>query len=215
MVKVKICGITNLGDAQAAVDLGADALGFNFYKKSPRYIEPSRAKPIIERIAPLISIVGIFVDEFSPDRILSIAHAIGIDSVQLHGSESPEYVRKLSDLRVIKAFRVDTKFDVRQLEMYTAGAYLLDTYDSHQAGGTGKTFHWDIAVAAKPYGRLILAGGISSENVYESVCQVRPYAIDVCSSVESEPGRKDVKKMSKLFREIWRAQIELARTATE
>ena len=215
MVKVKICGITNLADAQAAIDLGADALGFNFYKKSPRYIEPSRAKPIIEGIAPLIALVGIFVDEFSPDRILNIAHAIGIDSVQLHGSESPEYVKKLSELRVIKTFRVDANFDVRQLTTYTAGAYLLDTYDPNQAGGTGKTFNWDVAVTAKQYGRVILAGGINSENVYEAVHHVQPYAIDVCSSVESEPGKKDVKKMANLFREIRRAQIEFSKATNE
>src|SRR6476619_3060371 len=114
MARVKICGITNLEDAQQAISLGADALGFNFYKRSPRYLEPSKAKLIIKALPPLVSLVGIFVDEFSPDRILSIAHAIGIGSVQLHGSEAPEYVKRVSELRVIKAFRVADDFDLNQ-----------------------------------------------------------------------------------------------------
>jgi phosphoribosylanthranilate isomerase len=210
MVRVKICGITNLEDAKAAINLGADALGFNFYKRSPRYIEPTNAKPIIEALPPLVSLVGIFVDEFSPERILSIIHAIGLGSVQLHGSESPEYARKISELRLIKAFRVDENFDVAQLAAYRVGAYLLDAYDSKQVGGTGQIFNWDIAVAAKQHGRVILAGGLSPENVHDAILRVRPYAVDICSSIESEPGKKDPAKMATLFREINRARVTLA-----
>jgi phosphoribosylanthranilate isomerase len=209
MVRVKICGITNLEDATAAIDLGADALGFNFYKRSPRYVEPTNAKPIVEALPPLVSLVGIFVDEFSPERILSIIHAIGIGSVQLHGSESPDYARKISELRLIKAFRVDEKFAVGQLASYRVGAYLLDAYDPKQVGGTGQTFNWDIAVAAKKHGRVILAGGLSPENVYDAILHVRPYAVDICSSIESEPGKKDLAKMATLFREINRARVAL------
>jgi phosphoribosylanthranilate isomerase len=210
MVRVKICGITNLEDAQEAINLGADALGFNFYKRSSRYIEPAKAKPIIEALPPLISLVGIFVDEFSPERIRSIAHAIGLGTIQLHGSESPEYVKKISEVRIIKAFRVGENFDLTQLAAFRVGAYLLDAYDAKQLGGTGKTFNWDVAVQAKQHGRVILAGGLSSENVAEAVLQVRPYAVDVCSAIESEPGKKDFQKMEALFREVHRARVLLA-----
>jgi phosphoribosylanthranilate isomerase len=212
MVRVKICGITNLEDARAAIDLGADALGFNFYKRSPRYIEPAKAKPIVEALPPLVSLVGIFVDEFSPDRILKLARAIGIGSVQLHGAESPEYVKKLDELRTVKAFRVDDHFDISHLANYSVGAYLLDGYDATQLGGTGKTFNWDLAVEAKQHGRVILSGGLSAENVYDAILKVRPYAIDVCSGIESEPGRKDVKKMEALFRAVHQARSALTAT---
>ena len=202
MVKVKICGITNLEDARLAVDLGADALGFNFYKKSPRYIEPSKAKLIIEDLPPLVSTVGVFADEFSPERISNIAHAIGLNAVQLHGSESPEYVKKVDELRVIKAFRVDSHFDLTSLSLYSAGAYLLDAFDPERIGGTGKVFDWEIAVAAKSYGRIILAGGLKQENIVEAISRVRPYAVDICSGVESEPGKKDHQKMTALFKQV-------------
>jgi phosphoribosylanthranilate isomerase len=210
MVRVKICGITNLEDAREAINLGADALGFNFYKRSPRYIEPANAKPIIEALPPLISLVGIFADEFSPERIRSIAHAIGLGTIQLHGSESPEYVKKISEVRIIKVFRVNENFDVAQLAAYQVGAYLLDTYDAKQLGGTGKTFNWDVAVQAKQHGRVILSGGLSSDNVAEAILQVRPYAVDVCSAIESKSGKKDFQKMEALFREIHRARALLA-----
>ena len=210
MVRVKICGITNLEDAQEAINLGADALGFNFYKRSPRYIEPANAKPIIEALPPLISLVGIFADEFSPERIRSIAHAIGLGTIQLHGSEPPEYVKKISEVRIIKAFRVNEKFDAAHLAAYQVGAYLLDTYDAKQLGGTGKTFNWNVAVQAKQHGRVILAGGLSSDNVVEAILQVRPYAVDVCSAIESKPGKKDFQKMEALFREVHRARALLA-----
>ncbi len=210
MVKVKICGITNLQDAYDAIDLGADCLGFNFYRKSPRYIEPAKAKPIIEALPPLISLVGIFVDEYSPERLMTISHAVGISTVQLHGSESPEYVKKISGLRVIKAFRVDTAFDVKRFSEYSPSAYLLDAYDADQAGGTGKTFSWDIAVSGKAYGRVILAGGLNAENIYQAIRTVEPYAVDVCSGVEGQPGKKDIEKMKSLFNEIHRARLEFA-----
>jgi len=210
MVRVKICGITNLEDAREAISLGADALGFNFYKRSSRYIEPAMAKPIIEALPPLISLVGIFADEFSPERIRSVAHAIGLGTIQLHGSESAEYVRKISEVRIIKAFRVGEKFDLTQLTAFRVGAYLLDAYDAAQLGGTGKSFNWEIAVQAKQHGRVILAGGLSSENVVEAILQVRPYAVDVCSAVESKPGKKDPQKMAALFREVYRARALLA-----
>jgi phosphoribosylanthranilate isomerase len=210
MVRVKICGITNFEDARDAINLGADALGFNFYKRSPRYLEPAKAKPIIEALPPLISLVGIFADEFSPERIRTIAHAVGLGTIQLHGSESPEYIKKISEVRIIKAFRINETFAVSQLTAYQVGAYLLDAHDSKQLGGTGKTFDWDVAVQAKQYGRVILAGGLSPENIADAILRVRPYAVDVCSAIESEPGKKDFQKMEALFREIQRARSLLA-----
>jgi phosphoribosylanthranilate isomerase len=210
MARVKICGITNLEDAQQAISLGADALGFNFYKRSPRYLEPSKAKLIIEALPPLVSLVGIFVDEFSPDRILSIAHAIGIGSVQLHGSEAPEYVKRVSELRVIKAFGVVDDFDLNQMAAYSVGAYLLDGFDPKVMGGTGKTFDWSLAIQAKKMGRIILAGGLAASNIYDAITRVRPYAVDVCSGIESEPGKKDASKMEQLFSEIRRARTALS-----
>jgi len=215
MVKVKICGITDLQDALAAIDLGAHALGFNFYRKSPRYIEPTQAKSLVEALPPLISLVGIFVDEYSPDRVVNIAHGVGIDSVQLHGSESPEYVRKLAGFRVIKAFRVDEQFKIEQIANYPVHAFLLDGHRAGYLGGTGKTFDWDLALASKRYGRLILAGGLSSENIFEAVRRTNPYAVDVCSSIESQPGKKDLNKMKDLFGEVDRACRELTCSPAE
>jgi phosphoribosylanthranilate isomerase len=211
MVKIKVCGITNTEDARMAVALGADALGFNFYKKSPRYIEPAKAKSIIEVLPPFISLVAIFVDEYSPERVMRMAHAVGIGTVQLHGSEPPSYVKHLSELRLIKAFRVNEHFDPVELATYPASAFLLDAYDPGVFGGTGKSFSWDLAVEAKKYGRIILAGGLSAENVNEAICRVEPYAVDVCSGTEKEPGRKDQHKMEAFFDEVRRTYTELAR----
>ncbi len=213
MTKVKICGITNIQDAEAAIALGADALGFNFCKRSPRYIEPARAKVLVEALPPIVSLIGVFVDEFSPERVMRMAHAVGMGTAQLHGSESVEYIKHLSELRVIKAFRVDEKFEVRQLSRYSVNAFLLDAHQEGQLGGTGKTFNWKLAIDAKGYGRIILAGGLNQENIYEAIRMVQPYAIDICSGVESEPGKKDVKKLDALFREIQRAHQEMGSSA--
>jgi len=194
MARVKICGITNLEDAQQAISLGADALGFNFYKCSPRYLEPSKAKLIIEALPPLVSLVCIFVDEFSPDRILSIAHAIGIGSVQLHGSEAPEYVKRVSELRVIKAFRVVDDFDLNQMAAYSVGAYLLDGFDPKVRGGTGKTFDWTLIRNASRH--IVVAGGLDASNVAMAISTARPWGVDACSRLESAPGRKDHAKVA-------------------
>lgn len=206
MVKVKICGITNLEDALAAIGLGADALGFNFYKKSPRYIEPAAAKSIIAKLPPLVSLIGIFVNEFSPDRVMTTAHALGLGTVQLHGEETAAYINKIGDLRIIKAFRVDEAFNVGQLAGFPAHAFLLDAYDTKQQGGTGKTFNWEVARAAGKFGRIILAGGLTPANIQQAVVAARPYAIDICSGVESTPGKKDFKKMESLFNAVLEIQ---------
>jgi len=215
MVRVKICGITDLQDALAAIELGSHALGFNFYKKSSRYIEPTQAKSLVEALPPFVSLVGVFVDEYSPERVMKIAQAIGISSVQLHGSESPDYVKNLGGLQVIKSFRMGDQFDVQQMATYPINTFLLDGYVPGEFGGTGKTCDWEVALAAKKQGRIILAGGLSSENIFEAVCKVEPYAVDICSGVESRPGKKDLKKMQDLFRELDRAHRGLDRALVE
>ncbi len=212
MVRAKICGITNLEDARAAVELGADALGFNFYKKSSRYIEPGEARSLIESLPPLVSMVGVFVDECSPERVVAMAHAVGVGTVQLHGSENPEYARQISPVPVFKAFGVGQQFDLDRIAAFPVNTFLLDTGGGALKGGTGKTFDWEVAVAAKRLGRVILAGGLNPGNVFEAIFRVKPYGVDVCSGVEREPGRKDHRKMEALFDEIHRARMALRRT---
>jgi phosphoribosylanthranilate isomerase len=193
-VKVKICGITNLDDAMAAVDFGADALGFVFFKESPRYVPDSRAASIIKKLPSFLTTVGVFVNEQS-EHIENIVAMTGIDVVQLHGEESPEKCR--CTRRVIKAVRVDTLESLDPLISYReiVSAFLLDTFTSGLFGGTGKIFNWDIAVEAKQFGRIILAGGLTPDNVAGAVKRVRPYGVDVSSGIEFEQGRKDHKKM--------------------
>lgn len=195
MVKVKICGITNLEDAFAAVDYGADALGFVFYKGSPRYISPETAKEIIRQLPPFITTVGVFVDEPTLN-IEDILKSVPLDVVQFHGHESPEACMLFR--RGIKAIRVKELSDLEPLKRYTVSAFLLDTYSPESLGGTGQIFNWDIAVAAKQFGKIILAGGLNPENIEKAIRWVRPYAVDVSSGIEKEKGKKDLKRM-KLF----------------
>lgn len=191
-VKVKICGITNLEDALAAADYGADALGFVFYKGSPRYISPEAAREIIRQLPPLITTVGVFVDE-TPERIEETLRHVPIDVAQLHGHEPPELC--ILSRRVIKAIRVKELSDLEPLKKYRVSAYLLDTYTPESLGGTGQIFNWDIAVAAKEFGKVILAGGLNPENIERAIRWVRPYGVDVSSGVEEEKGKKDLKRM--------------------
>jgi phosphoribosylanthranilate isomerase len=196
MVRIKICGITNVEDALSAIHFGADAIGFVFHQKSPRAVDPETAGTIISEIPPLVTTVGVFVDE-DKKRIEQIAGDIGLDVVQLHGSEPPEAC--FMSLRVIKAIRVSELSDLESLKSYKVSAFLLDTFSPCSAGGTGQTFNWDIAVEAKNLGRIILAGGLTSDNVEEAIRRVQPYGIDVSTGVEGgEKGRKDREKL-KLF----------------
>lgn len=192
MVKVKICGITNPEDALAAADYGADALGFVFYRGSPRYISPQAAKEIIRQLPPLITTVGVFVDE-TIDKIEEIMRHVPLDIAQLHGHEPPESC--LLSRRVIKAIRVKELSDLEPLKRYRVSAFLLDTYTPESLGGTGQIFNWDIAVAAKQFGKVILAGGLNPDNIEKAIRWVRPYAVDVSSGIEEEKGKKDLKKM--------------------
>lgn len=193
-VRVKICGVRSLEDAEASIEYGADALGFNFWPKSPRYIAPEAARSIIEKLSPLVSCIGVFVNE-APERVIDIASYTRINAAQLHGDESPEYCLQVSNLKMIKAFRVGTDFDLDQIKDYRINSVLLDTKVKNNYGGTGERFDWKIALEAKRFAPIILAGGLNAENVAEAINFVRPSGVDVCSGVESEPGRKDVRKI--------------------
>lgn len=206
-VKVKICGITNWVDARRAVAEGADLLGFNFYVGSPRYVEPATAKKIVSRLPKRISAVGVFVNECE-QTMLEIARTVGLDTLQLHGDETPAMVARLKrSFPVIKAIRVKQSLAAGQLRTYKlATALLLDGFDAHRRGGTGKAFDWEIARRARKYGRVFLAGGLTPENVAEAIRAARPYAVDVSSGVETRPGKKDPARIKSLMRAAKDAQ---------
>jgi phosphoribosylanthranilate isomerase len=205
-MKIKICGITNMEDALLAADLGADALGFIFVKTSPRRIRPSAARKIIQELPPFVVPIGVVADTTRED-ILDLIEETRIGCVQLHGNESPKELAKFP-IPVYKSFRVNKEFNLETLRWYKGSAYLLDTYVEGTLGGTGKTFDWEIALAAKAYGRIILAGGLTPENIAEAMKKVQPYAMDVNSGVESAPGKKDKNKLERLFKAIRSLQNE-------
>lgn len=193
MVRVKVCGITNLEDALVAVVAGADAVGFNFWPHSRRHIAPHRAAEIIARLPPFVTPVGVFVNA-APKQVERLAATTGVRMVQLHGDESAEEVASLArrGLAVLKTFHVGTQFRPQQLRRYPAVAgFLLDTDVRGRRGGTGETFDWQVARQAKRYGRVLLAGGLKPENVAEAVRHAQPYGVDVCTGVEEKPGLKN------------------------
>ncbi len=215
MTLIKICGITNLEDARAAIDAGADMLGFNFYRPSPRFIEPSHAREIIEALelelehSPKATMmVGVFVNEGSPEALVRIAEESGIYAAQLHGDESAEYYKTVKQtwrdgLLIIKALRVGANFDPQHVRMYEADAIMLDSFHTQLRGGTGRVIDWSVARRAREvFPRLILAGGLSPENVSEAIAEVQPYAVDACSSLESWPGRKDPERVKAFVRAV-------------
>jgi phosphoribosylanthranilate isomerase len=201
--RVKICGITNWPDARRACEAGADFLGFNFYRESPRYISPARARKIVKRLPEGVLAVGVFVNE-SEASVRETARHVGLDYVQLHGDETPEMVENLArQLRVIKALRVRKPFRTSQLARFKkAKAILLDGFDARARGGTGKTFDWSIARRARRGRRIFLAGGINAENAAEASRSARPYALDVCSGVEAAPGKKDPARIAAFMRAL-------------
>jgi phosphoribosylanthranilate isomerase len=201
MVKVKICGITNWADASAAVKAGADLLGFNFYRKSTRYITPAAAARIISRLPKSFRTVGVFVNE-AEETILETARRAGLNELQLHGDESPALVERLSaEFPVIKAIRVRASLPAAQLKKFRkARAILLDGFDAKQYGGTGKTFDWRLVRRAGLKIRIFLAGGLNAENVQEAIAVCRPYAVDACSGIEARPGKKDSKQLVAFLR---------------
>jgi phosphoribosylanthranilate isomerase len=192
-VRVKICGITNIEDALAAVDYGADALGFVFFPESPRYVSPETVRDITSFLPPFITTVGVFVNE-ERQKIREAMQYAGMDVLQLHGSEPPDYCTIWH--RVIRALRVKDFTDLKPLEACSSvSAFLLDTYSPGHFGGTGQIFNWDIAVEAKRWGNIILSGGLNPDNIGKAIQRVMPYAVDVSSGIEEKKGKKDLKKM--------------------
>jgi phosphoribosylanthranilate isomerase len=216
MVRVKICGITNPGDARAACDLGADALGFNFYNHSPRAVDAGSAKKMVRGLPPFVQSVGVFVTG-KPTAMVEAAQSLNLDAIQLHGDQSTEHTAFCAKyFPVIKAFRVDPEFRLAQMQPYrAASAILLDAASLRegQFGGTGKTMDWDLAREAAKSRLIILAGGLTPENVGAAIRLVRPYAVDVASGVESRPGKKDPGKLRAFFAEVELANRELTARA--
>jgi phosphoribosylanthranilate isomerase len=203
MTRVKVCGITNLEDALAALEAGADLLGFNFYARSPRYVSPVEARNIIERLPDSVSCVGVFVNESTPAEVERIAREAGLGAVQLHGDETPEFCQGLRGLTTIKALRVGADFNVESAAAYDTDAVLLDAYVAGARGGTGHTFDWTLATLTRErVPKLFLAGGLNPDNVAAAVAAVRPYAVDVCSGVETAPGRKSPELMRRFVKAV-------------
>lgn len=207
MTRIKICGITSLQDAEAAIGAGADAIGFNFYPKSPRFIEPASAAAILGELPPLVSAVGVFVNERSPHHVAEIATIVKLHAIQLHGDESPDYCDQLDDWRVIKAFRVDENFLPVHVRRYRVAAALLDGPAGANFGGSGARFDWSLARDAGQHCPIVLAGGLSHENVAAAIASARPYAVDVASGVESAPGKKDRELMAAFVRAVRDAEV--------
>ena len=196
--KIKICGMTDMNDALLAVELGADALGFVFYSKSPRYISVSTAANICNELPPFVAKVGVFVDELEYEIEKALNECL-LTALQFHGEEPPGFCQKFA-AKSIKAVRMRGEESLRAAAEYDVDALLLDTYTDESRGGTGKTFDWSLAVKAKEIGLpIILSGGLTTVNVQEAVRRVRPYAVDVASGVEREPGRKDPEKLRRFI----------------
>jgi phosphoribosylanthranilate isomerase len=196
MIRVKFCGITNIDDALKACELGVDALGFVF-AKSKRQISPEKAAEIIEKLPPLISTVGVFVDE-DIDIVKDIKEKCRLDYIQLHGDETSDYCRLLNG-KIIKTI----KNNIETISYYEVSCILLDTYVPGVSGGTGKVYDWSLALKAKKYNKpIILAGGLTPENVAEAVRKVKPYGVDVSSGIEKSPGEKNYKKMKEFMKRV-------------
>ena len=200
ITKVKICGITNVDDAVAAMDMGADMLGFNFYPDSPRYVTPEQAMGIINKLPAFIDTAGVFVNA-SIEQIHETNAVCQLDWVQLHGDEDPDFCRSLlsHNVKTMKAIRVKDQTDIERANSFFTDAVLLDAFDPDKYGGTGLTFDWNVIGHISK--RVFLAGGINPDNAAAAV-KLGVYGIDVCSGIEAEPGKKDHRKMKKLFENI-------------
>ena len=213
MTRIKICGITNLDDGLEAIAAGVDALGFVFVPNTPRYITPSQAKLVIKQLPPFITNVGLFVDS-EIDEIEDIVNHCKLDAVQLHGNESPEMCSQISlQTKVIKSFHVKKELQVlrNEIENYRVDAYLLDTFIKGKAGGTGQTFDWRIAEGLSQ--RIILAGGLTPDNIGTAIAQLQPYGVDVSSGVEKSPGKKDTNKIYSFVRQVRKTNLIIEKNA--
>ncbi|HTR43715.1 MAG TPA: phosphoribosylanthranilate isomerase [Pseudomonadales bacterium] len=193
-MRIKICGITNAADGRAAVEAGADAIGFIFYEKSPRYVALETAAEISRELPPFVMRVGVFVN--APEEFVTRAIAdCGLTMLQFHGDETPEFCTQFG-LMSMKAFRMHGPETLEQIPQYETDAYLLDAYSSTTIGGSGEKFNWDLAIEAQKFGKpIFLAGGLTPENVAEAIRKVRPFGVDVSSGVERAPGKKDHNKV--------------------
>jgi phosphoribosylanthranilate isomerase len=200
MIRVKICGITALDDALAAVDAGADALGFVFAEQSPRCISPQKAAAIISGIPPFVQTVGLFVNA-DAERVNWVADFCGLDIIQLHGEEDQDFCNDI-ERRIIKAFRVKDASTLSALARYQVAGYLLDAWSPDAHGGTGKSFDWNLVREYAGNSPIILAGGLNPENVREAVNIVKPYGVDVSSGVEVSPGKKDPEKIRRFLKAL-------------
>jgi phosphoribosylanthranilate isomerase len=202
--KVKICGITNLADAQTAVAAGADAIGFIFYDKSPRCVTIEKAAEISRQLPPFILKVGVFVNAGEEFVFRAISEA-GLTMLQFHGDEPPEFCAQFG-LMSMKAFRIRDAESLKQIPDYQTEAYLLDAYSPEARGGTGHSFNWDLAIEAKKFGKpVFLSGGLTPENVAEAVQKIQPFAVDVSSGVEMSPGKKDAEKVKAFIAAVRKA----------
>lgn len=202
-MKVKICGITNAEDALAAAEYGADALGFIFAPESPRFVPAETVRKIIAALPPFVVTVGVFTTGAEKD-FRSAIDECGVDLIQFHGPISPAVIR-LFGRRAIQAIRVRDAESLDEMSQYPVRAVLLDSYHEKTAGGSGVTFNWEIAKKAKGLGRIILAGGLTPENVAEAILKVQPYGVDVSSGVEMRKGKKDPDKLKRFIQAAKRA----------
>ena len=208
VTRVKICGITNMEDALMAAEMGADALGFVFYRKSPRFITAENAAAIVRQLPPFVTTIGLFVDE-SGARVDSVRRQVGLDCLQFHGNESQNYLSQFS-CRVIKAVRVADRSSLRAVGQLQANALLLDSYRPGEPGGTGTTFDWTWLEGLETSARIILAGGLTPENVREAIGHCRPYGVDCSSGVEKSPGVKDRRLVGAFIKAVRDADREMA-----
>ena len=210
-MKVKVCGITSYEDAVMALDQGVDALGFNFFPPSPRYLKPSDARSIIRRLPPFAITVGLFVNAAGADQVSEMARIAGVQVLQLHGDETPEYCGTLAPWPLIKALRIGENDIPRDLDAYPVQGFLLDAKDDALFDGTGRSFDWSLAKGVQRIRPIILAGGLRPDNVREAIRLVAPYGVDVCSGVESAPGKKDAKKIMCFMSEVRNVDDQLHR----
>ena len=207
--RIKVCGITRLEDALLSAELGADALGFNFYRPSPRYIEPAEAGAIIAQLPPFVTAVGVYANETEMDHVNSIAAEAGVGAIQLHGPQFPEPAQRPCGYALIRAVAVAEDFKAESLSALQVNAFLLDTFHPDLSGGTGRQFNWELAREAGRYGTIILAGGLNPRNVGRAIQEVHPYAVDVASGVESAPGKKDATLLRAFFAAVREADRNL------
>ena len=205
LTRVKICGITHQEDAETAVEAGADALGFVFAPNTPRFVEPDQVAAIVAQLPPFVTTVGLFVSNDTA-KIRATIDRCRLDVIQIHADVSPEFCHALGR-RVIKAIRVKDESSLSILSDYDVNAFLLDAYVKGKMGGTGQVFDWDLALKAKTYGRIIVAGGLNPDNVAQAVRRVKPYGVDVSSGVESCPGRKDPQKIRDFINAVRSAEV--------